>query len=258
MTAEKLRDIYAAIGGSTSDRLEEMLSALPPRARGHLLQIQSELRTRALEQVEAKLQTWSMLPWKLLTMWNGEVTGGQWPSHGEWPTSAWRSTTQPWKVVVAPWCTEWLTTCLQEPHCFENRLTSGGRSVPDLKQCPELYIELQTYALSVLVERKVEAQHAAIKRLGVVAGTACSVAGICSKLRGPENLRLLDTCPRFKACCVDMWATKNLVRQTLRHVGIDPTRLVRRRSLTACVPMQRAGSIPGHDSSGGVAYPVEA
>ena len=97
--------------------------------------------------------------------------------------------------------------------------------MPDLKQCPELYIELQTYALSVLVERKVEAQHAAIKRLGVVAGTACSVAGICSKLRGPENLRLLDTCPRFKAFCVDMWATKNLVRQTLRHVGIDPTGL---------------------------------
>ena len=88
---------------------------------------------------------------------------------------------------------------------------------------PHLYIALLEYALMPMVERRIEAVHARIKRLGNVAFGA-GLPYVCAAIRNEHNLKLLKSSAEFMALACREWRGRKLCDKVL-HLRYSPAEL---------------------------------
>jgi hypothetical protein len=201
------------IMGATSERLEQMFSAMDARMRGVLLASLSQLRLQLVEEFREKLSFWSHVPYKALGIFYC-CCGG---------------TVEVSKRILKE-CIDEYTNALannlgSKLHRVAHLIFGVGTicrrqldaflvGTLGLASFATAFVTLQEYALCSLVERRIEVVHAWIKKLG----SQCTYVlppYMCALLRQDWNLDRLLQNAHFHSFCIIQWRSRDLVDAVL-------------------------------------------
>ncbi len=207
-------EMQNALRVASSERLQEMLAILPRSERSVLMDELNKLRVALIEWYAAKNDYLFHAPYKAI--------GAYFCTQGGDVAQARRLLAETLAEVdrAAAAGNE------HKLHRVARRLfLSGTRTRADadwfiaeadasLNDVPRLFVALQEYALVSIVERKIEAVHATIKRCGSYK-FGISLAQLCACIREKRNFDLLKANTAFHAYCVQVWRQRSLVDQVL-------------------------------------------
>ena len=227
-----LQQCLAAVAQATTDDFEEAVRVLEEAKRMKVVRWMSELRSKLHECLLDKMSFWNQIPWRVLgVFWccltddvDAVITAKQ----------ILRECITLYQVVIFEGVSASLhrvAKILLDPGkpCGKE-LREWLESDRPLKNFVNAYLYLLAYCLIPIVERRIEAEHARIKKI-LRHLTFVVPATLCSLLRESVNLELLRS-NEFFEYCVKNWHRHNIVDMVLRQRK-------RRRSLKACQPPRR-------------------
>jgi len=195
---------------ATSDGFEDALRGLAEERRTKVVTWMSNLRSKLHEVIQDKMALWKQIPWRLMGAFYSCITPG--------PEAVAAS-----KKVLKECLTLYDVAIFEGTFANVHRvakllLDSGKACGRELRQWLESDLPLQAftaaycglleYVLIPLVERRIEAEHAKLKKIGK-ASTYVLPATLCALLREPANLLLLKNV-QFVDHCVQMWHRHNI------------------------------------------------
>ena len=215
--AEGLYQLYYSIENGTSKRFQEMLDRIPPAnvsARDQLLGFQQQLKTKLLETLQSKLYFWTKIPWKALAIFYSELGGDLQASRrccGECLLEYDEA------VAMNPDRVHRVATLLfgrGQAHRADFEAYANGERTR-LKDFPTIYLLLEKYALSSLVERRIEQVHSRLKTAGKQMAHV-EPPYLCALLREAGNLNLLRTNQAFFDMVKAQWRSQALLFNVLQ------------------------------------------
>ena len=202
---------------STTPEYDECLAKLDPPKRTRLVVATTGVRTRILDYYTDKLSWVDHCPYTAIGAFYSNIDGNI--KRGQ---ALLRKSVEEFDAAVAAGRGNKL-------HRVAHRLFAKGSAVraeadawlasPDdtpMITFPVLYKMLLEYALIMIVTRRIEAVHGAIKRVGAAFPGGASLAHICASLREPQNVNLLETDQEFEAFCLEQWRRRSLFDDVLR------------------------------------------
>lgn len=174
---------------------------------------------RLEEQLSEKLRFWSMIPWKLMGIYQCEQNGPV-----EVSQRIARECMAEYDSAVASGKHDLLHRVshrlLAPGTPYRNDLQAFSEGGPrPLSDFPAAHNELRAYALAQLAERKIERMHARVHTFGKHAPRAAPVH-VAAKLRESDNLGALSKFHPFHEFCLRHWGDKMLARKVLQ--GLIP------------------------------------
>ena len=192
-----------------SPLLVELLRTLPQAARGVLLDYFQILKDALIEEYTAKFIVWRPLPYSVIGIASVD--------------------TRKAKKVARDCLAEWESCPHQQAAhrvahrvlgnpALRNQIDRFATTDSPLSDFPVLSHVVSLYALSPLVERSIEGEHAKIEHVIKLCGTS-PPATVCARFRSAHLLDLLSA-ETFRSWCLGRWST-HVFRQVVAPLQVS-------------------------------------
>lgn len=218
------QQLIRELQGCTSDRLQAMLTRMPQAERANLVRLQQQITENIVEELTDKLGFHNSVPYSAIRIYWGQIKGGS-------------------TVEARRFC----GVCIAEyddliakglefrvhrvSHLLFSKTTECRRQLEmfgaglgnSLLDFPVAHRFIMMYALISPCGRRVEGEHAVIKRLGLVARNV-SPPWISAALGEALHIQALDSDPDFFRFCVKRWRSQT-VMDDLLHLIVPKSEL---------------------------------